>query len=196
MPKIFSEEERLQVRIGMFESGFGLLKKEGMIHMSVEKITSAAGIGKSTFYNFFRSKEDFVLQMIEYKRQNALKEIQNRLNGREKMTVEEGKDIFRSILFSSNSIYQYLKLEDLAHLQKEPSYLNHPDMEEEKDLLCSLLRYIQGVKKNPDYLLIANLIKIMTLAVEDRSLLHEGAYAKTMDMLLETLYACIFDEEE
>ena len=40
----------------MFESGFDFLKKEGMTHMSVEKITSSCGIGKSTFYNFFSSK--------------------------------------------------------------------------------------------------------------------------------------------
>lgn len=36
----------------MLEAGFDLLKEYGMTHMSVAKITEAAGIGVSTFYNF------------------------------------------------------------------------------------------------------------------------------------------------
>lgn len=49
--RVFSEEERAGYREKMLEAGFDLLKEYGMTHMSVAKITEAAGIGVSTFYN-------------------------------------------------------------------------------------------------------------------------------------------------
>ena len=58
--RVFSEEERAGYREKMLEAGFDLLKEYGMTHMSVTKITEAAGIGVSTFYNFFPSKEAYV----------------------------------------------------------------------------------------------------------------------------------------
>ncbi len=64
-PKLFSIAEKEQLKENMFLSGLELLKEYGMTHMSVEKIAASAGIGKSTFYNFFMSKEDFVLQRHE-----------------------------------------------------------------------------------------------------------------------------------
>ena len=54
--RVFTEEERTEYREKMLDAGFDLLKEYGMTHMSVAKITEAAGIGVSTFYNFFESK--------------------------------------------------------------------------------------------------------------------------------------------
>ena len=59
-PKIFSITEREELRVKMLDAGFELIKQYGMTHASVEKITQTAGLGKSTFYNFFSSKEEFV----------------------------------------------------------------------------------------------------------------------------------------
>ena len=53
--RVFTEEERTEYREKMLAAGFDLLKQYGMTHMSVAKITEAAGIGVSTFYNFFPS---------------------------------------------------------------------------------------------------------------------------------------------
>lgn len=55
--RVFSEEERAGYREKMLEAGFDLLKEYGMTHMSVAKITEAAGIGVSTFYNFFHPRK-------------------------------------------------------------------------------------------------------------------------------------------
>ena len=67
-PRIFSTTQREELRIKMLDAGFELIKQHGMTHASVEKITQAAGLGKSTFYNFFSSKEEFVTDIMEYQR--------------------------------------------------------------------------------------------------------------------------------
>ncbi len=194
MPKIFTENDKDKLRITMFEAGFLLLKEEGMTHMSVEKITSICGIGKSTFYNFFLSKEDFVLQMIEFKRHFALQSIKEKLNGREKMSVSDGKELLKGIICSSDSIYQYLKLEDLLKLQEKSNYLSGPNINEESDLLRFLFSSIEGIKQDPDYPLIANLLKIITLLPEEKKMLHLEAYDRTIDTLYQALFENIFSE--
>ena len=77
-PKLFSIAEKEKLRETMFLSGLELLRTYGMTHMSVEKIAAAAGIGKSTFYNFFLSKEDFVLQLIEFNRMRFWQSVQEK----------------------------------------------------------------------------------------------------------------------
>ena len=63
--RVFTEEERAEYREKMLDAGFDLLKQYGMTHMSVAKITEAAGIGVSTFYNFFASKEEYVYEVLD-----------------------------------------------------------------------------------------------------------------------------------
>ena len=83
-PKIFSITDREELRVKMLDAGFELIKQYGMTHASVEKITQAAGLGKSTFYNFFSSKEEFVTGIMEYQRDRVKQHFETLLNGREK----------------------------------------------------------------------------------------------------------------
>ena len=120
-PKIFSITDREELRVKMLDAGFELIKQYGMTHASVEKITQAAGLGKSTFYNFFSSKEEFVTGIMEYQRDRVKQHFENLLNGREKMTAAEGKEYLKLIVFSQNSIYQYLTVEDMEKLRRASS---------------------------------------------------------------------------
>ena len=70
--RVFSEDEKKEIKAKMFEAGISLIKEYGLTHASVTKITDAAGIGKSTFYNFFESKELFVIALIRYEREKAM----------------------------------------------------------------------------------------------------------------------------
>ena len=114
--RVFTEEEKKDIQKKMFEAGLSLIKKNGLTHTSVEKITDFAGIGKSTFYNFYTSKEDFVVDLIAYERNKALQLIKEKLNGRPKLTVEESKALIRMIIYSQDSIYQYLNEDDVQKL--------------------------------------------------------------------------------
>ena len=82
--RVFTEAERAEYREKMLAAGFDLLKQYGMTHMSVAKITEAAGIGVSTFYNFFPSKEAYVYDVMEYRKRMIPVFIKKALNGKEK----------------------------------------------------------------------------------------------------------------
>ena len=90
--RVFTEEERAVYREKMLDAGFDLLKQYGMTHMSVAKITEAAGIGVSTFYNFFPSKEAYVYEVIKYRRKIIPNLMNLALNGKEKAGPDETKN--------------------------------------------------------------------------------------------------------
>ena len=193
-PKIFTASEKERLRERMFLSGLELLKEYGMTHMSVEKITAEAGIGKSTFYNFFLSKEDFVLQLIEYNRNRFWKAVQDMLGGREKLTPLEARKVLMLIINSADSVYQYLTPEDEKKLADISPDKGSVDIEEETKILKQLFLMFEGVREDVDYAVVSNLLKILALAAENRTALHESGYQRTQDKLFEVLFDLIFKE--
>ena len=158
-PKIFSITEREELRVKMLDAGFELIKQYGMTHASVEKITQTAGLGKSTFYNFFSSKEEFVTGIMEYQRDRVKQHFENLLNGREKMTAAEGKEYLKLIVFSQNSIYQYQTVEDMEKLRRasSPECVTPDDADydqREAQILHGLLDHMEGVRQDVDLPLV------------------------------------------
>ena len=198
-PRIFSTTQREELRIKMLDAGFELIKQHGMTHASVEKITQAAGLGKSTFYNFFSSKEEFVTDIMEYQRDRVKQHFEQILNGREKMTANEGKEYLKLIVFSQNSIYQYLTAEDMEKLKlaSSPECTSPDDSayeQREAKIMHGLFDHIDGVRSDMDFFFLANLIKIMALAKVNRDALHADALDRTLEHIYELLFSLIFEE--
>ncbi len=194
-PKIFSLQEREETKIKMLNAGFTLIKEYGMTHASVEKVTKAVGLGKSTFYNFFPSKEMFVYEIIKYQRDRVKQFFMDTLNGREKLTVVEAKDFLKKIIFSNDSIYQYLTAEDEARLKAALPPEFRIDNRSETVVMNNLLDHIEGVRKDIDFKVVANLIKIMALAMFNQDVLHADALKRTLNHIYELLFSFIFEED-
>ncbi|MGD8230113.1 MAG: TetR family transcriptional regulator C-terminal domain-containing protein [Desulfobacteraceae bacterium] len=50
----------------IIELGAHIMHLKGFNHTGIQEILDAAGVPKGSFYNYFRSKEDFGLQVIDY----------------------------------------------------------------------------------------------------------------------------------
>ena len=193
-PKLFSVTEKEQLKEKMFLAGPELLKEYGMTHMSVEKITAAAGIGKSTFYNFFMSKEDYVIQLIEFNRMRFWKAVRDMLGDRDKLTVSESKQVLTAIINNRDSVYQYLTPEDEKKLSELMPDKAQADIDEETETLGRLFSMFENVREDADIAVISNLLKILALTAENRSILHETGYQRTQEKLFALLFDCIFEE--
>jgi AcrR family transcriptional regulator len=193
-PKIFALQEREAARIKMLDAGFELIKEHGMTHASVDKVTRAVGLGKSTFYNFFPSKEMFVYEIIQYQRDRAKQLFMDTLDGREKMTAAEAKGVLKKIIFSDDSIYQYLTSEDEAKLKAAlpPEYSFNPVSE--AAVMGGLFSHIERIRKDIDFKVVANLIKIMAIAMLSKDTLHTDALDRTFEHIYTLLFSCIFEE--
>jgi len=194
-PRIFTPNDKESLRETMFIAGLELLKEYGMTHMSVEKIAGSAGIGKSTFYNFFDSKEDFVIKLMDFNRVRFWLKIKEMLHDREKLSITESKEILREIINNENSVYQYLTHEDEMRLYEYMPDKQGPDIASESETLKSLFKLFEGTLPLIDYAVVSNLLKILALTAENRNILHESGYKKTQDELFELLFQNIFTED-
>jgi len=193
-PKLFALQEREEARIRMLDAGFALIKEYGMTHASIEKVTKAVRLGKSTFYNFFPSKEMFVYEIIKYQRDRAKQFFMDTLGGREKMTAAEAKDFLKRIIFSKDSIYRYLSSEDETKLKAALPSECRIDPGAEATVMNSLFLHIESVRKDMDFHVVANLIKIMALAMFHQDALYADALDRTLNRIYDLLFSCIFEE--
>ena len=70
------------------------------------------------------------------------------------------------------------------------------DVPKEEQIVSALLSNFKGVKGNPNVYVIANMMKIMAIAVENKNMLHENVLDENLSLMRKLLCDYIFGEEE
>ena len=177
----------------MFIAGLDLIKKNGYTHASVEKIAEAAGLGKSTFYNFFTSKEDFMAQLIEHGHKTFWQNVDERRDPQGMLSADAMKEILRAIIYNADSPYQYMTSEEKRKVLRSQSDDLSPDLDEETQILKALFSQCVGVRAEPDYAEISNLLKLLAEAAGDREIFHSAGYERMMNDIYELLFEKVFE---
>ncbi len=189
--RVFTEDEKELLKEKMLESGLPLLKKYGMTHMSVSKITDVAGIGTSTFYNFWKNKEEYVAELYEYQEKKIFDMVI--LKGeKKKLGRKEAKEFLKLIVDDKLSVIPYLTLEDESKIINDTTAFV-PNFTKESKKTLGMLSNLSGVKKNVNPALIANLVKVLALTAESKVELHKQAYNETIDSLINNILNLIFE---
>lgn len=194
--RVFTEAERSEYREKMLAAGFDLLKQYGMTHMSVARITEAAGIGVSTFYNFFPSKEAYVYDVMEYRKRMIPEFIKKALNGKEKAGPEETRNYLKIMIDEDYSIFPSLSPEDEKRLLEMLPEQVRPDLQKETETSMMFFQHMEGIRPDVNIALVTNLIKIYVLGAEGRELLHDAAYEETMERMRDVIIYEIFGRTE
>lgn len=194
--RVFTEEERAEYREKMMAAGFDLLKQYGMTHMSVAKITEAAGIGVSTFYNFFPSKEAYVYEVLQYRRKIIPDLLRMALNGKEKAGPAEARTYLKFMIDENYSVFPSLSPEDEKRLVEMLPEQAAPNQQKEMQIANQFIAVMEDVRPNANMTLVANLIKIYVLGAEGREILHEAAYEETMERMRDLILYEIFGRTE
>ena len=194
--RVFTEAERTEYREKMLAAGFDLLKQYGMTHMSVAKITEAAGIGVSTFYNFFPSKEAYVYEVLQYRRKMIPELIKMALDGKEKAGPAETRNYLKIMIDEDYSIFPSLSPEDEKRLLEMLPEQVRPDLQKETRTSMMFFQQMEGIRSDVNIALVTNLIKIYVLGAEGRELLHDAAYEETMERMRDVIIYEIFGRTE
>ena len=190
--RVFTEEERAEYREKMLAAGFDLLKQYGMTHMSVARITEAAGIGVSTFYNFFPSKEAYVYEVLQYRRKIIPDLLRMALNGKEKAGPAEARTYLKFMIDENYSVFPSLSPEDEKRLVQMLPEQAAPNQQKEMQIANQFIAIMEDVRPDANMTLVANLIKIYVLGAEGREILHEAAYEETMERMRDLILYEIF----
>jgi TetR/AcrR family transcriptional regulator, transcriptional repressor for nem operon len=74
-------KEKDEKKRELLASGSELMLCKGYHGTGVQQIVDAAGVPKGSFYNYFKSKEDFVVSAMEYRGRDAIRAFEQALAG-------------------------------------------------------------------------------------------------------------------
>lgn len=121
MPKIVTEHEREQTKKSIVKGTKQLIRaKRGIKNITVEDIVRSVGLGKSSFYSTFSSKEACIYEVIE----NAYADLMDRFETimQEPISLAERISLFlREVYLAEDGISNYIDPKDYeALLRKLP----------------------------------------------------------------------------
>ena len=187
MPTAFTDEELEHIRSALIQAGIRLSKELGLQKMSVEKLTAAVGIAKGSFYMFFGSKEDFILEVAEYTGAQTQKMLLSRLNGRRKMSAHEFMEFFSEYLHSDFELMNGLTVEDFFWLKKHIKKQVLFDPDEQIKTAELWLSLINDVRPGADAGTFVNLIKSIYAIREHGDTMVKASMESSVQVLLRTI---------
>lgn len=155
--------------------------------MSVEKLTAAVGIAKGSFYMFFGSKEDFILEVAEYTGAQTQKMLLSRLNGSRKMSAHEFMEFFSEYLHSDFDLMNGLTVEDFFWLKKHIKKQVLFDPDEQIKIAELWLSLINDVRPGVDAGTFVNLIKSIYAIREHGDTMVKASMESSVQVLLRTI---------
>lgn len=187
MPNAFTEDETKRIRKELILAGIRLSKELGIQRMSVEKITAAVGIAKGSFYLFFGSKEDFILETAEYAGQRSQEMLLSKLNGRTQMSAHEFIEFFDAYLHSEFDLMNGLTVNDFLwlknHIKKQIIF--DPDMQlKTAEMWLSL---IYDVREGVDTGTFVNLIKSIYAIREHSDTMVKASIESSIQIILRSI---------
>ena len=187
MPNAFTEEESKRIRQELILAGIRLSKELGVQKMSVEKLTAAVGIAKGSFYLFFGSKEDFILEAAAYASEETQKMLLKKLNGRTQMSAHEFMEFFNEYLHSDLDLMNGLTVSDFYwlknHIKKQ--VLFDPDIQIKTAQFW--LSLISDVREDVDTGTFVNLIKSIYAIREHSDTMVTASLENSVRILLHTI---------
>lgn len=187
MPTAFTDEEMKRIRSELIITGIRLSRELGLQRMSVEKLTEAVGIAKGSFYLFFGSKEDFILEIAGYTGEETHRLLLSKLNGRSRMSAHEFIEFFDEYLHSDLDVMSRLTVNDFLWLQKhiKKQVLFDPNIQmKTAELWLSL---IDDVREGVDVGTFVNLIKSIYAIREHRDTMVKASIENSIKVMLRTI---------
>mgnify|MGYP004471974095 FL=1 len=187
MPIAFTEEEMTKLRHELILAGIRLSRELGLQRMSVEKITSAVGIAKGSFYIFFDSKEVFILEIADYANRETEKMLLAALNGRRQMSAHEFISFFNTYIHSDYDLMGGLTVNDFFWLQKHIKKQDLFDPDAQLKTAQLWLSLINDVRDGVDVGTFINLIKSIYAIREHSDTMVKASIENSIQVILRTI---------
>lgn len=183
----FNEQQQNEIREKLFCAGIEYLKIYGVQKMTVDKLVKAAGIAKGSFYNFYKSKEEFLFALSEYASDKMNEMLKNKLAGKEKMEVKEFIEFLKEYLHSDYDLMASLTIDDFLWLQKHLNQYHPFEPRSQLLVIKDWMSIIEDINENVDPGVIVNLIKCIYAMREHRDTLVEESLEQSIDVQLRAI---------
>ena len=187
----FTDEDKEKLRIEMIQLGFKTLKTGGIRGVNIDEITKKCFVAKGSFYNLFESKTEFLYQVMIYKRQESKDKIKEYLNKDGKLSRKGLMSYFHWLADENPNIFSYLDGQHTRWLISKwpPEYLENEEYDEQT--ARRIISLLSNPRKNPDWKLFCNYLKLLALTLNSRELLITEATDTLIDNLIEDACDCV-----
>lgn len=86
------------IKQSLLESGLAKIKLQGYHRTGIQEVLNAVGVPKGSFYHYFRSKEDFALQVLALESQTDLAFLNDNLSGASRSPLQRLRNHFEQII--------------------------------------------------------------------------------------------------
>lgn len=195
MPSIFTKEDKERIRTQLLAEGRQMMLERGITKTNIDELAENAGIAKGTFYHFFSSKQDFILEIIHAYQDEKLTQLKRLAADKKgKLTYFEALKWYKTLyLPQENPLFQVSKKDLDWIMTKIPSeHLFRPEVDIQTGKL--ILSMIEGVREDIDYRVLANFPKMAALAVENKEFMHQEVLEINFQLMIDCMYRYIKGE--
>ena len=190
----FTEEQRNIIRAELIASGYELSVKCGIKKMTVAMVANAAKVAVGSFYNFFDSKESFVIALMEEYEKNAMKQMSEHFSNDGTITLKEFLSIYRENYKPENNFLLQIGLNDWVWIKyhlKDSVYLNKTSELEKYEFMFTK---IKGIRQDADPGVVVNFIKSIYAMYQNRDTLFEESLQTNVDLIFDSIYRYLKEE--
>jgi AcrR family transcriptional regulator len=189
----FSDAERDRIREGLIAEGRELFVRYGLGKTTIAELTDAVGIADSTFYQFFDSKAELYVEILEREGEEILPRLL--------APLEENDDPETAIVefltglmdeIETNPLVRQL-LVDSEELERLREYRTPEERAAEREeSIGHFLPYVEtwyeaGDVRGPDARTVANAIRSVSFLTLHRDDIGREAYPETRDLVIESV---------
>jgi AcrR family transcriptional regulator len=191
--KGFSDDERERIRSELVEAGRELFAQFGPERTRIKDITEAVGIGTSTFYQFFDSKEALYVEVLLVEQERLNRRIVEEIEGVDD-TREQVRITIREVISGaeSNPLINQLVVEgELQSLEAEnpADGLDRPDQG-----LASVEAWIDDPSlRYDDARLVNGLLRGLAFVVRSEAVISDAESTAEYDAVRDALVDVVVD---
>lgn len=104
-----AEENKIIKRNALLTHAFSLFMNNGVANTSISDITEHAGVGKGTFYSYFRDKDDLIQKLIAQRCEQLFMHAVDGLKSQGELSVDD------TIIFIANDVVEQLIADSRLH---------------------------------------------------------------------------------
>lgn len=187
MPKIFTDENRDELRIKLLDKGFKMLKKNGLSGVNIDTLTADTYIAKGTFYNLFENKSEFIYHMMIHERTRSKEKLLSYLNSSSKLKKDSLRDYLKWLSAENPNVFAFLTDAEKKRLISSWSDKYIEDENNDSKTMHMLISLLEAPRKNPDWKLACNYMKLLAVSLATKKVFIKENYSAMIDSLIDQI---------
>ena len=187
MPKIFTDENREEIRLKLLNKGFKLLKRGGLSAVNIDKLTEEAYIAKGTFYNLFENKSEFMYHMMIHERTRAKEKLFSYRNSSGKLTRDSLRDYLKWLSTENPNVFAFLTNAEKKRLVSSWSDKYIENENNDRETMHMLISLLESPEDAPDWKLACNYMKLIAVSLTTKKVFIKENYHAMIDSLIDQI---------